>query len=94
LPVSESRSGLSPLLALPSGCAGPDARNRENVYLEGGINWQGLIAGRSNDRSGLAIAHARTSNALRRLGAETATMTGMPNNIRQHETVIEVTYLY
>ena len=74
--------------------AGPDARNRENVYFDGGINWRGLIAGRSNDIFGLAVAYARTSNALRRLGAETATITGMPNNIRPHETVIEVTYLY
>ena len=74
--------------------AGPDGRNREHVYLEGGLHWKGLIAGRSHDMVGLAIAHARTSNALRRLGAETASITGMPNNIRQHETVIEVTYLY
>ena len=74
--------------------AGPDGRNRENMYLEGGIHWKGLIAGRSHDVFGLAIAHARTSNALRRLGAETTSITGMPNNIRQHETVIEVTYLY
>jgi porin len=43
---------------------------------------------------GLAVAYARTSNALRRLGAETASVTGIPNNIRPHETVIEVTYLY
>jgi porin len=64
------------------------------VYFDGGINWRGLIAGRSNDIFGLAVAYARTSNALRRLGAETATITGMPNNIRPHETVIEVTYLY
>jgi porin len=74
--------------------AGPDGRNREHVYLEGGLYWKGLIAGRSNDMLGLAIAHARTSNALRRLGAETATSSGTPNNVRQHETVIEVTYLY
>jgi len=74
--------------------AGPDERNRENVYLEGGISGKGLIAGRRNDMFGLAIAHARTSNALRRLGAETATITGTPNNVRHHETVVEVTYLY
>jgi porin len=40
--------------------AGPDRRNRENIYLEGGIYWKGLIAGRSHDVFGLAIAHART----------------------------------
>ena len=74
--------------------AGPDARNRENMFFEGGVRWKGLIAGRSSDVFGLTIAHARTSHALRRLGAETAASTGMPNNIRQHETVIEVTYLY
>ena len=73
--------------------AGPDGRNREHVYLEGGLRWQGLLAGRSHDMVGLAIAHARTSNALRRLGAETATLSGTPNNVRQHETVLEVTYL-
>jgi porin len=74
--------------------AGPDARNHEHIFFEGGIHWKGLIAGRSTDVFGLAIAHARTSTALRRLGAETASITGMPNNIRPHETVIEVTYLY
>ena len=63
------------------------------MYLEGGLHWKGLIAGRSHDVFGLAVAHARTSHALRRLGAETASATGMPNNIRRHETVIEVTYL-
>jgi porin len=73
---------------------GLDARNRENIFLEGGLSWKGLIAGRRNDLLGLAIAHARTSNALRRLGAETAAVRGMPNNIRSHETVIEVTYRY
>jgi len=73
--------------------AGPDARNRENIFLDGGLRWKGLIAGRSNDIFGLAVAYAHTSNALRRLGAETATITGMPNNIRPHETVIEVSYL-
>jgi porin len=74
--------------------AGPDERNRESVYLEGGINWKGLIVGRSNDVFGLAFAHARTSNALRRLGAETAAITDTPNNVRDHETMIETTYLY
>jgi porin len=73
---------------------GPDGRNRENVYLEGGLRWKGVIASRSKDVFGLAVAHARTSNALRRLGAETATHTGTSNNVRPHETVIEVTYLY
>ena len=52
------------------------------------------IEGRSNDVFGLAFAHARTSNALRRLGTETAAITDTPNNIRRHETVIETTYLY
>ncbi len=73
---------------------GPDGRNRENVYLEGGLRWKGVIASRSKDVFGLAVAHARTSNALRRLGAEMATHTGTSNNVRPHETVIEVTYLY
>ena len=36
------------------------AQSRD-VYLEGGIHWKGLIAGRSHDVFGLAIAHARAT---------------------------------
>ena len=76
----------------PGDGGAPDGRNRENIYLEGGIHWEGARSpARSNDVSASPIVHARTSNALRRLGADIAVITGMPNNIRQHETVIEVT---
>ena len=72
---------------------GPDDRNRESVYLEGGFNWKGLF-GRPTDTAGIAVAYAQTSDSVRRFGAESiaATGAGIPN--KAHETVIEATYYY
>lgn len=72
----------------------PDSRNQESVFIEAGLNWKGIFESRPADVLGIAFAHARTSDAFRRLGAETAGVAGTANNVRDHETVIEATYLF
>lgn len=74
--------------------AGPDDRNRENLFVEGGFSWKGAFEGRPNDVLGLGFAYARTSNSLRRFGVETMAATGRGEAFRSHETIIEATYLY
>ena len=73
--------------------AGPDDRNRESVYIEGGFNWKGLF-GRPNDIAGIAFAYAQTSDSLRRFGADSIAFTGTGKRYAPHETVIEATYYY
>ncbi len=72
---------------------GPDDRNRESAYIEGGFNWKGPF-GRANDIAGIAVAYAQTSDSLRRFGAQTVALTGTGKGYRPHETVIEATYYY
>ena len=72
---------------------GPDDRNRESAYVEGGFNWKGLF-GRPNDIAGIAVAYAQTSDSLRRFGAESIAFTGAGKAYKPHETVIEATYYY
>jgi porin len=73
--------------------AGPDDRNRESAFVEGGLNWKGIF-GRPNDIAGVAFAYAKTSDNLRRFGAETVAATGTGPRYKSAETVIEATYYY
>jgi porin len=72
---------------------GPDDRNRENFYAEGGFQWKGLF-GRANDIAGIAVAYARTSDSLRQLGSEIVAETGTGRLYEPSETVIEATYYH
>jgi porin len=70
----------------------PDNRNLSDLFIEGGLNWKGIIPGRSHDIAGLAVAHAgigaaaiADSEALVAAG-----VAGMP--FEPGETVIEATY--
>jgi len=55
--------------------------NEVNVYIGGGLNYHGLIPGRDNDDSGIAVASALINDGL------TADSTR-----EDHETTIEITY--
>ena len=36
----------------------PDDRNLSDMFVEGGLNWKGIIPGRSHDAAGLAVTYA------------------------------------
>jgi porin len=67
----------------------PGDRNLVNVFLDGGITYQGAF-GRDNDIMGLGVGWARISNAAQAGDAVLAGSGFYP--IRSSETVIEATY--
>ena len=63
-------------------------RNQIGRYWGAGLNYTGLVPGRSHDVTGLAVASARNGGHFRRY---MATVEGTP--AEHAETVIEATYL-
>jgi len=59
----------------------PDDRNEVDLYLGGGLHYQGIIPSREDDILGLAIAHASISEDLRDVEEKD-----------HHETAVELTY--
>jgi porin len=70
----------------------PDNRNLSDLFIEGGLNWKGIIPGRSYDIAGIAVAHAGIG-AVAIADSEALAASGrarMP--FEPGETVIEATY--
>lgn len=59
----------------------PDDQNEIDFYIGGGVHYRGLVPGRDEDETGIAVAHASVSNKLVAAGARD-----------EDETVIELTY--
>ncbi len=59
----------------------PDDRNEVDLYLGGGIHYQGIIPSREDDILGLAVAYASISEDLRDVEKRDS-----------HETAVELTY--
>lgn len=74
-----------------AGFAPPD-RNLVGAYLDGGLTYKGLVPGRPNDGVGVAVMHARISDAVRARDRDVDVLTGRPFPVRSAETVIEATY--
>ncbi len=59
----------------------PSDRNEVDLYVGGGIHYQGIIPAREDDILGLAVAHASISEDLRDI-----------EKMDSHETAVELTY--
>ncbi|MFV0279519.1 MAG: carbohydrate porin [Rhodoblastus sp.] len=70
----------------------PSDRNPMSFYLDGGINFNGVLPGRERDAFGIAVGYGRISGAVSGLDYDTAFFTGVHAPIRAAETVIEATY--
>jgi porin len=70
----------------------PPDRNLIDLYIDGGIGFVGFVPGRSLDRFGMAAAYMRISDANRNLDRDTQFFSGLPNQVRSNETVVEVIY--
>ncbi len=73
---------------------GPVDRNREDFFALAGLNWKGVIEGRSDDMLGFAFAYAHTSGALQQFGEDSIALTGTGKLYPSNETVLELTYLF
>ena len=72
----------------------PSEFNVSNLFMEGGLNWKGLINGRPMDTFGLAVSHLGISPALQTLGRDIVRFSGSGVPFRNNETVLEATYLF
>lgn len=67
-------------------------RNIISAYVDGGLNFTGMVPGRANDAFGFAGAYARFSRSIRRLDQDVDVLTGRPAPIRSAEAILEATY--
>jgi porin len=71
---------------------GPDDRNLNDLYIEGGINWKGPLAGRSHDVAGIALTYAGIGAAAHRYSQDVVFYSGLGTPYAQGEPIIEATY--
>ncbi|WP_158303924.1 carbohydrate porin [Paramagnetospirillum magneticum] len=85
-----SEEGLGVFLR---GGVSPSDRNQVPFYLDGGISYKGLFAGREEDTLALGVGYGQLSGSLQGLDRDTRQINGQPTRpVRDYETVIEVTY--
>jgi len=70
----------------------PPDRNLIDLYADGGIGFNGMIAGRPRDRFGFALAYMRISPVDAALDRDTQAFTGLPTPVRSSELLFEAIY--
>lgn len=70
----------------------PQDRNLSDLFVDGGLNWKGVVPGRSHDAAGLAVTYAGISGAKRRYGEDAILYTGSGAPYSPGETIVEATY--
>ena len=70
----------------------PDDRNLSDWFIEGGLTWKGLLAGRSHDEAGIALTYAGIGAAARRYSQDLIVYDGFGAPYAQGEPIIELTY--
>ena len=71
----------------------PGDRNLITLEVDGGLTYKGLLPGRELDLTGIAASYGRIGSAARGLASDTTLFTGVAQPVRDHETVLELTYL-
>lgn len=70
----------------------PSDRNLINLYIDGGLQFSGVMPSRPNDKFGIALAYARIADAAQQLDRDIQYFTNTPVPIRDYEAVFEITY--
>jgi porin len=70
----------------------PSDRNQVDFYVDGGLNYKGLVPGRGGDVLALGAAFARVSDAASSLDRDVNIFNGTHHPVRDHEMAIELTY--
>ena len=71
----------------------PDDRNLIDFYADGGVNVQGPLGARPNDKLGLGFAYARISNRARELDRDFETLAQDGRPVRDAERLLSLGYL-
>lgn len=69
----------------------PGGRSPISFYVDGGVTYKGLL--QNDDVLGLAFAHARISDPLRKRDRDAWTQAGGDGPLRHSESLVELTYL-
>jgi porin len=72
--------------------ASPSDRNLIDIYVDAGLTYKGLVAGRPDDLAGLGFAVGRISSQAAAADQDMIVFTGNPMPIRDYEAVVELTY--
>ena len=70
----------------------PPDRNLIDFYADGGIGFDGMIAGRPLDRFGVAVACMHISRDARQLDVDAQLFLGLPTPVRTFEGLLEFIY--
>jgi porin len=70
----------------------PENRNLSDLFIEGGLNWKGIVPGRSHDAAGLAVTHAGIGAAAIKYSDNLVFYTGLGTPYSPGETMMEATY--
>jgi len=70
----------------------PASRNLVDVYVDGGLNYKGLLPERGDDVLGFGLAYARISDAASGLDRDVDAFNGTHRPVRDYEMALELTY--
>jgi porin len=70
----------------------PENRNLSDLFIEGGLNWKGIIPGRSHDVAGVAVTHAGIGASAVHFSQDAVFFTGLGSPYSPGETIVEATY--
>jgi porin len=87
------RSGQRSTSVFVRGGLTPSDRNTVSRYIDGGIGFKGLLAGRPDDTLTVGAAHSKISKDLVALDRDTVALGSPGYPIRSGETVFEVSYI-
>ena len=73
--------------------ASPQDRNLVSFYADGGLNFQGPLAQRPNDKFGIGLGYLRISDRARALDRDFALIAGGNRPVRDYEALAAVNYL-
>lgn len=90
LPKPGSEDGGLAVFARAMGSSGNG--DGVDLFLNAGLSYKGLIAGRDDDTAGIGIAYARVSRRAAGLDRDAAFYSGAYVPVRSGETAIELTY--
>lgn len=72
----------------------PQDRNLIDFYVDGGVNVNGLVAGRPNDSFGVAFSYAHVSHSVSLFEQQLNAFTGVAAPIQNYEAALEATYQF
>ncbi|HEX5507265.1 MAG TPA: carbohydrate porin [Pseudolabrys sp.] len=72
--------------------ASPSDRNLIDFYADGGIVFSGMVPSRADDKFGATFIYSHVSDAASALDNDRISFSGVPQPVRSHEFIVELSY--